>query len=270
MSYTATRASTVDISGTWSNYWKDRSEAARNALMEHYFHLVKFAAARLYQRRGRRVELDDLVQYGAFGLKDSIKSFDPARGVKFETYCSTRIRGAMLDGLKSQQWLSRDQRQKITRFSEAHQSLVMETGLPPDDEEIAGRIGVCPTTIRKLERETIGANPLSLFTPCRESSDGQESDHAETLVDHREETAVDQLQREDVKAVFLRELTRNERLILMLYYYEEMTMREIGETLGISGTRVSQMHTEIIERLRERLGRRMIERDGRLQISLDI
>ncbi|HUO09041.1 MAG TPA: FliA/WhiG family RNA polymerase sigma factor [Phycisphaerae bacterium] len=254
----------------WSTYWKDRSEAARNALMEHYFKLVRFAAARLYQRRGRRVEIDDLVQYGAFGLKDAINSFDPGRGVKFETYCSTRIRGAMLDGLKSQQWLSRDQRQKITRFAEAHQSLLMETGIPPEDEEVAGRIGVCPKTIRRLERETIGASPLSLFTPCREIGEGHEADHAETLVDHREEATVDQLQREDVKAFFLRELARNERLILMLYYYEEMTMREIGETLGISGTRVSQMHSEIIQRLRQRLGRRMIERDGRLHISLDI
>jgi RNA polymerase sigma factor for flagellar operon FliA len=263
-----TRETTGEISSLWAAYWAGRSEGARNALMEHYYPLVKFAAARLAQKRGRNVEVDDLVQYGVFGLKDAINSFDAGRGVKFETYCSTRVRGAMLDGLKAQQWLSRDQRTKLTRFSEAQQTLLMQHGMPAGDEEIAGRIGVCPTAIRRLEREAVGANPMSLFSPC--GGQEEETSHAETVVDHREEGIVEQLQREDVKALFLRELTRNERLILMLYYYEEMTMREIGDTLGISGTRVSQMHSEIIERLRERVGRRMVERGGRLQVSLDI
>ncbi len=265
-----TRETTREISVLWAAYWAGRSEAARNALMEHYYPLVKFAAARLAQRRGRNAEVEDLVQYGVFGLRDAINSFDAGRGVKFETYCSTRIKGAMLDGLKAQQWLSRDQRTKLTRFSEAQQSLLMETGTPAGDEELAGRIGVCPTAIRRLEREAVGANPLSLFGPCGAQEDSSETNHAETLVDHREEGVVEQVQREDVKALFLRELTRNERLILMLYYYEEMTMREIGETLGISGTRVSQMHSEIIERLRERVGRRMVERAGKVQVSLDM
>ena len=270
MNYTATRETTREISILWAAYWDGRSEAARNALMEHYYPLVKYAALRLAQRRGRAVEVDDLVQYGVFGLKDAINSFDAGRGVKFETYCSTRVRGAMLDGLKAQQWLSRDQRQKLTRFSEAQQTLLMEKGAPAGDEELAGRIGVCPSTIRRLEREAVGSSPLSLFASCGGLEDSNEMSHAETLVDYREEGVVDQIQREDVKEIFLRELTRNERLILMLYYYEEMTMREIGETLGISGTRVSQMHSEIIERLRERVGRRMVEREGKMQVSLDM
>jgi RNA polymerase sigma factor for flagellar operon FliA len=270
MSEVATKELTRPIAALWAAYWEDRSGPARNALIMHYLPLVKFAAQRLYNRRGRTVEIDDLVQYGTFGLKDAINSFDPSRGFKFETYCSTRVKGAMLDGLKSQQWLPRDLRQKLTRFSEAHQSLMMENGVPPADEEIAGRLGVCPDTIRTLERNAVGANPISLFTPTHENGSGRESDHADSIVDYREELPTDLLQRDDVKELFLRELTRNERLILMLYYYEEMTMREIGETLGISGTRVSQMHTEIIHRLREKLECRVTERAGRRQISLDI
>ncbi|MGN6371138.1 MAG: sigma-70 family RNA polymerase sigma factor [Phycisphaerae bacterium] len=268
MSYTATRMSAGEIEKLWARYWDGRSEGARNALMEYYYPLVKFAAARLAQRRGRSVEMDDLVQYGVFGLRDAINSYDPGRGVKFETYCSTRVRGAMLDGLKSQQWLSRDQRQKLTRFSEAQQALRMERGMPAGDEELAGKIGVCPQTIRRLEQEAMGSTPMSLFMPCT-GQEGHETNHAETVMDYREEGIVEQLQREDVKAFLMRELTRNERLILVMYYYEEMTMREIGGTLGISGTRVSQMHSEIIERLRERVGRRLVERGGKKQVSLD-
>lgn len=100
----------------WAEYWCDRSADTRNALILYYLPLVKYAAARVFSRRGAQTELDDLIQYGTFGLKDAIASFDPARGVKFETYSSTRIRGAMLDGLKKLQWVPRDLRRSLNRF----------------------------------------------------------------------------------------------------------------------------------------------------------
>jgi RNA polymerase sigma factor for flagellar operon FliA len=256
----------------WAAYWYGgQTPAARNALMEHYLPLVRFAAQRLASRGGRRAQptdVDDLLQYGVFGLKDAIRGFDPARGVKFETYCLQRVRGAMLDGLKTHHWAPRELRQRLTRYAAAHERTQAEAGPGPHFDAIAACLGVCADAVQELEghaaRMVVGSMHL---TDAAAADDGPGDD---CVPDHREEEPSVVLQRQDVRDLFFRELTRAERHLLMLYYYEELTMREIGGVLGISGTRVSQLHTEIVGRLRAKLAPRVTGPAGQSRPALEI
>jgi RNA polymerase sigma factor for flagellar operon FliA len=262
-------------SALWNAYWESgRSDAARNALMEHYLPLVRLAATRLASRNGRRAsagEIDDLQQYGIFGLRDAIRGFDPERGAKFETYCLRRVRGAMLDGLKSNNWVPRDVRHRLSQFTAAQQLIEAEQGPGLKDEAIASRIGVCTEAIARFQKEAATTLIASFHAGDGEHShDAGGVQGADIIPDHREEDPALLQQRKDLRDLFFRELTRSERHLLMLYYYEELTMREIGEVLGISGTRVSQLHSEIVARLRERFASRMTDRSGRSRAALEI
>lgn len=254
----------------WSAYWQNRqSIPARNALMEHYLPLVRFAALRLASRNGRRAQsadVDDLLQHGSFGLRDAIRSFDPTRGAKFETYCLPRIRGAMLDGLKLHHWVPRDLRKQIARYNSAQEQAIAELGPGVQTEALAARLGVCPETIAELE---VGAARMQIGSLQAGDQPGAESP-ADHLEDLRETPADCLLQRDDVRDLFFRQLTRAERHLLMLYYYEQLTMREIGAALGISGTRVSQIHTDIINRLRAQLGARARDHAGKIRPALEL
>ena len=256
----------------WTSYWSSgRSDRARNALMEHYLPLVKFAAVRLASRNGRHAragDVDDLMQYGVFGLRDAIRGFDPARGVKFETYCLQRVRGAMLDGLKASQWVPREIRQRLNRFAVVQEELSAQQGAGRHEEAAAGRMGLCTTAIHELQCHAARMNVASLH--AGNDLEGQDVPASDIVTDTREEEPADAVQRKDVRDLFFRELTRSERHLMMLYYYENMTMREIGAVLGISGTRVSQLHTEIVNRLRQRLGARVTDGAGQARASLHI
>ena len=257
------------VENAWNRYLSDRSEDARNVLILHYMPLVRFAATRVAQRKPGQTEVDDLMQYGVFGLRDSIASFDPIRGVKFETYCALRIRGAMLDGLKSQNWVPRDVRQKLQQFNEADAQLATEFGGRPDDAAMMNRLGITQDDHAKLLRNSQACNISSLNTLCNDSSE-REVQRIDLLRDHRECSPMDVAQRVDVRELFMKELSHNERHILTMYYYDEMTMREIGDVLGISGTRVSQIHSEVILRLRERLTRRLTQGYDTISSSIDM
>lgn len=245
--------------GLWSAYWETHDETARNALMEHYLPTVRYAAVRLAGKNDRRAqigEVDDLMQYGIFGLRDAIRGFDAARGVKFETYALQRVRGAMLDGLKSNQWMPRDVRQRLMRYLQVQEQLLAEHGPGHHTEAVAARLGVDAQAICDLQGH---AGRMVVGSLHGEDPHASHDDvpRCNTIPDYREEDAGEIQQRRDVRDLLLRELTRTERHLMMLYYYENMSMRDVGAVLGISGTRVSQMHSEIVIRLRERFGARM-------------
>jgi RNA polymerase sigma factor for flagellar operon FliA len=248
-----TQTVTVDV--LWDAYLQHRSPENANALLVHYLPLVRFTALRLARRWGggaanhRRTDVDDLMQFGALGLRTAIASFDPDRGVKFETYCSRRIHGAMLDGVKSQEWAPREERRKLACFAAAHANARMQTGAPAEAESIAATIGVCTEEVHKLERAAASLVRVSLAPASDDPA-------APSVPDERAQRPEDILNREDVRAVLLHDLSRAQRLVLILHYYENMTMREIGATLGVSGTRVSQLHSQALERLRRKLHRR--------------
>src|SRR5918997_626325 len=146
------RSTDVDIKQVWVDYKKNKTEPLRNILMENYLHLVRYNAERIHVKLPDEVELDDLKQAGIFGLMDAIDSFDLNRGVKFETYCAPRIRGAILDELRSMDWVPRLVRSRTAKVEGARKQLEMELGRTPTKQEIAGRLGMSPEEFGKIEK----------------------------------------------------------------------------------------------------------------------
>jgi RNA polymerase sigma factor for flagellar operon FliA len=238
----------------WRAFKASPNDELRNRLVEHYLYLVRFAAERIRAKLPDEVDVDDLMSAGTFGLVDAIDAFDLGRGVKFETYCAPRIRGAILDELRSMDWVPRLVRHRAHKLNEAMHALEAELGRIPTEEEIARRLKLPPDQFDKLLRD---ANAVSLVSLSQKFGDsGSERDVAEIDIVPDEQSCdpVAEAQKADVKDLITHELSRAERLIIVLYYYEQMTMKEIGATLDLSESRVSQMHSAIIGRLREQLG----------------
>ncbi len=244
---------TVDaktIQQWWKNFAKTRSDDIRNTLIEHYLPIVRYTADRLYARLPNEVEIDDLVSAGTFGLVDAINAYDLGRGVKFETYCSQRIRGAILDELRSMDWVPRLVRSRSHKVSNARGVLEMELGRKPTDQELAKKMKVGLSEFRKLQRDAQAIGLVSLSRKWFETDSNRDICEIDVLEDNRSEDPFRQFQCKDVKEWVTRGLSRAERLIILLYYFEGMTMKEIGETLALSESRVSQMHSSILERLK--------------------
>jgi len=258
---TATSRSTrkQDAELWWAEFTATQSEFARNKLIECYFPLVKYNADRISARLPHQVDGDDLVSVGIFGLKDAIEAFDPSRGIKFETYCTARIRGAILDELRAMDWVPRLVRSRAQRYQGAAGALEAELGRRPTDEEIAHRMDLPGEEYRKLRDDAAPAAMLSLWHKPNDSDDTQDQRDVDTLQDRRNSGPVDEMQKRDVLELVTRGLSRAERLILILYYYEQMNMKDIGATLDLSESRVSQMHSSILKRLKHQLQLRRLE-----------
>lgn len=242
-----------DIMETWKQFKADPQERLRNVLVERYLPLVKYNADRIYAKLPDEVELDDLVSAGIFGLIDAIKAFDLSRGVKFETYCAPRVRGAILDELRNMDWVPRLVRARAHKLNEASKSLEAEHGRAASDEEIAGRMGVSQQEFAKVKRDATAVSLVSLSRKWFETDSQKDVCEIDILEDKRGEDPVEEIERRDLKENLTRGLTRAEKLILVLYYYEEMTMKEIGATLDLSESRVSQMHSSILARLKAQM-----------------
>jgi len=243
----------------WREYKETGSVTLRNQLMEQYLPLVRYTAERLCAKLPDEVELDDLIGAGIFGLLDAIKSFDLERGVKFETYCAPRIRGAILDELRSLDWVPRLVRSRASKLEQVTKTLQMELGREPADEEIAKRLNLSPEEYEKLVRDANAVSLVSLSRKYYETDSHKDVREIDVLEDKRGRNPVIEMQKKDVKELITKGLSRAERLILLLYYYEEMTMKEIGATLDLSESRVSQMHSAILNRLRGQLTARKKE-----------
>ncbi|MCE2792533.1 MAG: FliA/WhiG family RNA polymerase sigma factor [Planctomycetota bacterium] len=246
-----------DIYDTWVAYKKDpNNQDLRNRLMERYFPLVKYNGERIWQRLPDGVELDDLVSAGVFGLMDAIDAFDMTRGVKFETYCVPRIRGAMLDELRTMDWVPRLVRSKASKLSEATKQLEARLGRTPSEQELAQHMNL---DVKELERMMVDANAVNLISLNKkwyETDSYKDVREIDILEDKKGEDPTRRIQRNDLMRLVTKGLNRNERLIIILYYYEELTMKEIGATLDLSESRVSQMHSSIVQRLQSQLVRR--------------
>jgi len=246
-----------DIAHVWIGFKKDmRNQALRNQLMERYLPLVKYNAERVWAKLPEGVDLNDLMSAGVFGLMDAIEAYDMDRGVKFETYCVPRIRGAMLDELRTMDWVPRLVRSKASKLEAARKSVVALVGRPPTDMEVAAKMGLPIQEFEKLKTEASAVNLVSLNKKWYETDSYKDVREVDVLQDAKGEDPTNGIQRLDVMKLVTRGLNRNERLIIILYYYEELTMKEIGTTLGLSESRVSQMHSSIVARLKEQLGGR--------------
>jgi len=201
------------------------------------------------------VETDDLMSAGIFGLVSAMERFDPSQGVKFSTFCTTRLRGAMLDELRALDVVPRTVRGRAKLIEKRYEKLVRKLNRAPTDEELAEASGMGVKELMTTQQQSAGSGPLSL-TSFRKT-DGSTSDWAlEILQDKKAPEPSTALHREEVRDLVnkvIRSLPRVERLIVLLYYYEQFTMRQVGDVLSLSESRVSQIHSDVIRRLRQRL-----------------
>ena len=237
----------------WPEYKKTGSEGLRNQLMEHYLPLVKYNAERIYTKLPDEVDIDDLMSAGIFGLMDAIDAFDLDRGVKFETYCAPRIRGAILDELRSMDWVPRLVRSRSSQVEQARRSLQMELGRKPTDEELCEKMGVDQDEYAKIRKDAGAVGVVSLSRKWFETDSNKDVREIDVLKDAKQVNPFKVVQKRDLKDLITKGLSRAERLIVILYYYEEMTMKEIGMTLDLSESRVSQMHSSILARLQAQM-----------------
>ena len=248
-----------DIKEVWAEYKKNKTEALRNILMENYLHLVRYNAERIHVKLPDEVELDDLMSAGIFGLMDAINAFDMERGVKFETYCAPRIRGAILDELRSMDWVPRLVRSRSHKLDGATKQLEVELGRAPTNEEVAERLKVPMGEFDKMQKDASAVGVVSLNRKWFETDSNKDVREIDILEDKKGGDPIREIQRKDLKELITKGLSRAERLIIILYYFEEMTMKEIGATLDLSESRVSQMHSSILARLKAQMADRKKE-----------
>lgn len=247
--------SEVELEVIWKTYKRTRDENLRNTLIEHHMPLVRSIAERVLQTLPKSIELDDLSSAGTFGLMDAINGFDLSRGIKFKTYCTTRIRGSILDELRSQDWVPRLVRLKAHRLDRAIRQLEGELGRSPNHAEIAQVLGI---TLEELQAHQAEANAKTIFSLSEKWDDGDEEkemEKVEILADRKSVDPVDTIQQRDALEMITGSLTKKERLIILMYYYEGLTMREIGEIMELTESRVCQIHSNVMARLKAQLDR---------------
>lgn len=235
----------------------------RNALIEQHLELVKHCAYGIAERLPPGGPLvADLISEGILGLVEAIALFDPARGHQLATYALPRIRGKMLDSLRADDPLSRKDRQHQKLYQQTRDQACDELGRQPTDEEIADRLGLGPDQFRQLWRAVVNSQTTPLELRQYDTESQRQVVLRDLIADQAGRPPEIRLQKSDLLSLVTKGLTRSERLIIILYYWEGLTMKEIGQTLGLSESRVSQMHTSIVDFLRERLRGRRDEFSG--------
>jgi RNA polymerase sigma factor FliA len=251
-----TRLAEEEILPLWKSYREKPTVEARNKLAEHFLSIVKFTAERLYTRLPDEVDINDLHQDGFQGLLDAIESFDLNRGVKFETYCALRVKGAILDSLRANDWVPRLVRARAHKMNEARATLELQLSRAPTDRELADHFAMSTEDYERMTRDSNATGVVSLSRKCYETDTNKDVREIDIVEDKRGDDPLRAVQRGDLKKLLIKGLSKNERLIILLYYYQEMTMKEIGATLDLSESRVSQMHSAILARLRDLLVQR--------------
>jgi RNA polymerase sigma factor for flagellar operon FliA len=244
---------TVDTDKLWSEYQKKPTPEIREQLILAYAQLVKLVAGRLSMYLGHNVEYDDLVSYGIFGLIDAIDKFDMDKNVKFETYASLRIRGAILDQIRKMDWIPRTVRQRQRKIDEAMKNVEMRTGRAATDEEIAVELGVSGDELLNWQSQLKVTNVISL----NEFEEQGQEPTMEFASQNRFSQPEDVVEEEELKVKLIESLellTEKERRVIELYYYEELTLKEISMVLEVSESRVSQLHTKALAKMRKKLG----------------
>ncbi len=238
----------------WEEYIKTKSEKLREQIIVEYVPLVKLVAGRLNMYLGYTVEYDDLVSYGIFGLIDAIDKFDYGKGIKFETYASLRIRGSILDQIRKMDWIPRSVRQKQKQMESVIAKLEKEKGANVKDKDIAQELGISLDEYRSWESLTNISNVASLDEFMEQGNDNGVREFRNTTYIEPEEA----VNREEVKKMLmdaLELLTEKERKVVLLYYYEDLTLKEVAKVLEVSESRISQLHSKALEKMKKHLGK---------------
>lgn len=247
------KLSKEEVDKLWREYKSTNERRIFDTLAENYLPLVKYIAERLAERLPHNVQSDDLLSAGLFGLLEAIDRFDLSRGVKFESYCVNRIRGAMLDELRNMDWVPRLTRQKSNRLEEAYSRLEKNLGRTPTDEELSEYLKISLKELHELYKEVSAVNMLSVQgkNPSDDNIVGME-----IMVDKKASEPFTEVAMKDTMDIINKHLSTKERYVFMLYYNDELTMKEIGTILGLSESRVSQIHAKMMVRLRGHLRNR--------------
>jgi RNA polymerase sigma factor for flagellar operon FliA len=246
--------------------WQDKEE--RDRILLEQLPQVRYLARRIHERLPRHVPLEDLVHAGVIGLIDALNKFDRSKHVQFGSYAKFRIRGAILDSLREMDWGPRELRRKARRVEEAHRKLSLELSRAPTENEVAAELGMALKDFQHLlgELDSLEVGSLRIESPW----DGKEEDLCDYLPNAPEDTPFFRCLRSEMKDLLTRviaELPEREQQVLALYYFEELTMKEVGAVLGIGESRVSQIHSLAVVRLRSRLEQMMSASGGRAQAA---
>ena len=240
-------ALTEDVAGLWQSYWQTHGIEERNELTEHYLSLVRLVAGRLAISLPPYVDRDDLLSSGFFGLLDAVERYDPERQIKFETYACVRIRGAMLDYLRAKDWMPVATRQRIRKFSDAIGRLTTELGREPTEEELQDDMGMSDKEFRALQGQLSMATVVPLDDYLTAATPEQDAANPSARLEAEE------LRKTLAKAID--KLPEKERIVVALYYNDELTLKEIANILHLTEARISQLHTKAVFRLRGSLAR---------------
>lgn len=244
---------TADKEKLWDAYRQKKTQETREQLIIEYAQLVKLVAGRLSMYLGHNVEYDDLVSYGIFGLIDAIDKFDLEKNVKFETYASLRIRGAILDQIRKMDWIPRSVRQRQRKIDEAMKQIEMRTGKTASDEELAKQLGLTEEELYSWQTQLKVTNVVSL-NEFEENGPEPMIDSAHPVRFSQPEEVVEEAELQEKLAESLELLTEKERRVIELYYYEDMTLKEISKILEVSESRISQLHTKALNKMRKKMG----------------
>lgn len=238
----------------WTEYDKSRTPELREKIILEYAPLVKLVAGRLSMYLGYNVEYDDLVSYGIFGLIDAIDKYDYAKEVKFETYASLRIRGAILDQIRKMDWIPRTIRQKQKRIDAVCKDIETRLGRSATDEEIASELGISDDEYLEWQSQMKITNVVSLNEYMEQGAEVPAEGNQFTT--SRFDSPEENIEKEELKKVLeesLEQLTEKEKKVILLYYYEDLTLKEISNVLEVSESRISQLHTRALQKMKTKM-----------------
>lgn len=238
----------------WKQYSETKDPAIREKLILEYSHLIKYIAGRLSIYFGSNVEYDDLVGFGVFGLIDAIDKFDVNKGVKFETYASLRIRGAIIDSIREMDWVPRSLRQKNKELEKVYTEIENQLGHAASDTEVAEKLGISLNEFYKLLNDVNLTSMVSLEEFLEQNYEIG-VDLSDTNVDGRPEKYIEAAELKEILEDAIDKLPEKEQTVITLYYFEELTLKEISAIMKVSESRISQLHTKAILRLRGKLMR---------------
>jgi len=247
----------VDLDELWKDYKQKNSVVAKDKLLAEYTPLVRYTAQRMAVNLPKSVEIGDLIGAGVMGLIRAVETFDPSMGFKFETFATHKVRGAILDDLRALDWVPRSVRQKSRKVQQAYSELEQDLGRMPYDDEVAGHMGLSMGEFEDLLSEVAPTTIVSLEEILPDHSGESKSlTMLDTIEDPNGINPLHELGYQETKRILaeaIAELPEKEKLVIALYHYEELTLKEIGEVLGITESRVSQIHSKAMLKLKSRV-----------------